>query len=196
MTSKLLSCNKDFMKGQGTLFGSFGFPYCLLTDTYRPTLMWWSKNLLRKLVRRPGRSTKTINRIKQKATEHLWYLCFREPIVTVPHSKQGIHLPWCVTARTSDNTSPFAVEERKGNNHGRWSLIPHFAEREQEHQAVSWEALWSTTALFVMKILTEVHVQLIYSQFGSAQSFDRVLTFSLEGNHFPKSLSWKSDSLF
>jgi len=57
-------------------------------------------------------------------------------------------------ARTTDDTSPFAIEKKEREQSWEMKLDPTLAKREQEHQAVSREALQSTMAPFVMKMLT------------------------------------------
>lgn len=89
--------------------------------TYTDVMSWKS---LRKLGRKPGWFMKITNRIRQNATQLPWHLCFREPIVTVPHSKQRVGLPWCVTARTSDYTSPFAIEKKEKEQSWEMKLDP------------------------------------------------------------------------
>lgn len=89
--------------------------------TYTDVMNW---KLLRKQGRKSGWFTKTSNKIRQKATQLPWHLCFREPIVTVPHSKQRIRLPWCVTARTSDYASPFALEKKENEHSWEMKLDP------------------------------------------------------------------------
>lgn len=64
-------------------------------------------------MRKLGWFTKTINRIRQKARYLLQHMCFIESTATVPRSNQGIHLPWYVTARTSDDTSLCAIEKKE-----------------------------------------------------------------------------------
>lgn len=88
-----LSCSREFMRREGAVSSQGQFPYCLMADTYRPKLMqlsttlqecWWEgRNCL----------LKKLGKISLKAIQlWLWYLCFREPIITAPYQTLGIHL--------------------------------------------------------------------------------------------------------